>query len=58
MTFDPRSPYDDLPLLPPRVDVETTTVLRKALSASRAVAELKGTGGLIPSQEILINCRR
>lgn len=55
MPFDPRSPYDDLPLLPPLADVETAAVLRKALAATRAVAELKGAGGLIPSQEILIN---
>ena len=55
MTFAPRLPFDNLPLLPPRADVETTAVLKKALTASRAVAELKGAGGLIPSQEILIN---
>jgi Fic family protein len=37
------------------VDVESKSVLRQALAASRAVAELKGAGGLIPNQAILIN---
>jgi len=55
MTFDPRIPYDDLPLLPPRVDIESKPVLKQALTASRVLAELKGAGGLIPDQAILIN---
>lgn len=55
MTFDPRAPFDALPELPPRVDVETKAVLKRALGATRALAELKGAGGLIPDQAILIN---
>jgi Fic family protein len=55
MPFDPTKPFDDLPLLPSPADVETKAVLRQALSASRALAELKGAGGLIPDQAILIN---
>jgi Fic family protein len=55
MAFNPLEPYDDLPLLPPGTEVETKAVLRRAMSASRALAELKGSGGLIPDQSILIN---
>ena len=55
MPFDPATPYDDLPLLPPRVEVETNAVLKQTLRATRALAELKGAGGLIPDQSILIN---
>jgi len=55
MPFDPALPYDDLPPLPPPADVETRAVLKQALSATRALAELKGAGGLIPDQAILIN---
>lgn len=55
MTHDPRRPYDALPPLPPASDVETKAVLKRCLSASRALAELKGAGGLIPDQAILIN---
>jgi Fic family protein len=53
--LDPAVPYDDLPVLPPAVDVETPAVLRQTVSAARALAELKGVGGLIPDQAILIN---
>jgi len=55
MAFDPTQPYDGLPLLPPKADVESKAVLRQALRATRALAELKGAGGLIPDQAILIN---
>lgn len=48
-------PYNDLPPLPPKVDVETKAVLRKAISAGRALAELKGLGKTIPDQSMLIN---
>ncbi len=55
MAFDRLRPYNDLPPLPPRVDLETREVLRRCVSASRALAELKGAGDLIPNQEIPIN---
>lgn len=55
MAFHPEQPFDDLPDLPPAVDVETKAVLKQALAATRALAELKGAGGLIPDQAILIN---
>jgi len=54
MPFDPDKPYNDLPLLPPRSDLETKAVLRKAIAANKALAELKGAGELIPNQAILI----
>ncbi len=55
MPFDPNTPYDDLPPLPPTADIETKAILKQCLSATRALAELKGAGGLIPDQAILIN---
>lgn len=55
MAFDRRKPYNDLPPLPPRADIETKAVLRKAISAGRALAELKGLGETIPNQAILVN---
>lgn len=55
MIFDARQPYNSLPLLPPVVDTETAPVLKQCLKASRALGELKGAGGLIPDQAILIN---
>lgn len=55
MAFDPQTPFDALPLLPPRADIETAVILKQCLRATRALAELKGAGGLIPDQSILIN---
>ena len=36
-------PYNDLPLLPPKADIETKSILRKTISAGRALAQLNGT---------------
>lgn len=55
MSFNPNKPYNDLPLLPPKVDIETKEILKKTISANRALAELKGVASLIPDQNILIN---
>lgn len=55
MAYGNNEPYNDLPLLPPSAEIETTQVLRRCISASRALAELKGAGKLIPNQNILIN---
>lgn len=54
MSFDPNKPYNDLPLLPPPVEMESKVVLKKAIAANRALAELKGKGELIPNQGALI----
>ena len=55
MSFDPKQPYNNLPLLPPACELETRAVLKKCVAANRALAELKGAGDLIPNQAILIN---
>lgn len=41
--------------LPLKKDIETKTVLKKIVSANRALAELKGVVTSIPNQSILIN---
>lgn len=41
--------------LPPKTDLETKAVLRKAASANRFLAELKGMAKTIPNESILIN---
>ena len=55
MVFLPDQPYNDLPLLPPKAEIETKAILKKAISAGRALAELKGVGRTIPNQAILVN---
>ena len=55
MTFDKNKPYDDLPLLPPRRDVETKLILKKTIKANKALVELKSKGNIIPNQNILLD---
>src|SRR4030042_1179631 len=55
MTFDPKIPYNDLPPLPPKVEVETKTVLKQTITARSALAELKGLGSTIPNQALLVD---
>lgn len=45
----------DVQSLPPRIDLETRTVLRKLAEAHRYLAELKGVAATIPNQQILID---
>ncbi|MEO8484431.1 MAG: Fic family protein [Acidobacteriota bacterium] len=54
-TFDPSKPFNDLPRLPPKAELETRAVLKGCIRARAALAELKATGDLIPNQAILIN---
>jgi Fic family protein len=55
MRFDPKQPYNDLPLLPPPGELESRPVLKHCVAANKALAELKGAGDLIPNQSVLIN---
>ncbi len=55
MVFSPDKPFNDLPLLPPKAEIETRAVLKKTIPATRALAELKGLGKTIPNQAILVN---
>lgn len=55
MAFDPSQPYNDLPGLPPAVDIETKPLLKACIEARAALAELKIAGALIPNQSVLIN---
>lgn len=48
-------PYNDLPLLPPSVDLEAPSLLKKAILANRKLAELKGAVKSIPNQRILVD---
>jgi len=55
MGFNAEKPYNGLPLLPPKVDIESKEILKKCISARTALAELKQAGELIPNQSVLIN---
>jgi len=53
--MNPNQPYNDLPLLPPSAKLENIAILRKAITANKALAELKGAVKSIPNQGILVN---
>ncbi len=55
MSNDPTKPYNDLPLLPPRRNIETTPILKATIRANRALAELKGLGNTIPNPWLLLS---
>jgi Fic family protein len=55
MPFDRSQPYNDLPLLPPGVELETKAVLKQAITANRVLANLRGLAAQIPNQGVLIN---
>src|ERR1043165_2917115 len=48
-------PYNEIPLLPPTIDLETKAILKQCIPARAALAELKGAAELIPNPSILIN---
>jgi Fic family protein len=55
MSINKEHPYNDLPALPPGRDIETKDILKKAIKANKALAELKGVGDVIPNQSLLID---
>jgi Fic family protein len=55
MPYNPNIPYNDLPDLPPKADIETKTILRKVISASRALSELKGAITNLPNPLLFID---
>jgi len=52
---DPARPYNELPLLPPGLDIESKAVLKKCVGARAALAGLQRAGQLIPDQSVLIH---
>ena len=53
--FDRKIPYNDLPLLPPKADTETKQILRKTISAGRALAQLNGTLLNLPNPTLFLD---
>ena len=54
--FDPKLPYNDLPPLPPPLElIETRDILKQCISARVALAELKQAAELIPNSAVLVN---
>ena len=48
-------PFNDLPLLPPKVELETKKILLKTISASRALAQLNGALINLPNPSLFLD---
>ncbi len=55
MAFRRDRPYNDLPPLPPRQELETKSVLKQTIASARALADLRGISAKVPNPRILIN---
>lgn len=56
MSWMPECSYNQLPILPPALElIETRGVLKACIKARAALAELKTSGELLPDQGLLIN---
>ncbi len=53
--IDVTTPYNTLPQLPPRQDVESKKVLKKCIEARASLAELRKAAEMLPNQSVLIN---
>src|SRR3982751_3528301 len=54
-SWQANKPYNEIPLLPPKIDLETKAILKQCIRARAALAELKGAAELIPNPSVLIN---
>ena len=55
MGYNPQLPYNGLPLLPPKEEIENKAILRKTISASRALSELKGAITNLPNPTLFLD---
>ncbi len=55
MKINLEKPFNELPLLPPNIQLETINILKQLAKSHKALAELKGYSELIPNKDILIN---
>ncbi|MEP2274460.1 MAG: Fic/DOC family N-terminal domain-containing protein [Reichenbachiella sp.] len=53
--FKRNIPYNELPLLPPKCNLETTNILRKTIKASRALANLNGAIINLPNPRLFLD---
>jgi Fic family protein len=54
-SFNKSQPYNDLPLLPPKADLETKEILTKTIRASRALAQLNGAIRNLPNPSLFLD---
>jgi len=55
MAYHSEKPFNDLPCLPPKEEIETVEILKKTILASRALSELKGAITNLPNPALFID---
>lgn len=55
MKYSAQKPYNSLPVLPPKIELETKTILKATISANRALAKLDGSIKQLPNPSVLID---
>jgi Fic family protein len=53
--FRPEIPHNNLSFLPPKINLETPSILKACIGANKELAKLKIAERLIPNQTVLIN---
>lgn len=51
----PKSPYNSLPLLPPKKTFESKEIFKQLINTHRALAELKGYSEKLPNMSLIVN---
>lgn len=54
-SFNKNKPYNSLPLLPPKSNLETPSILKKVITASRALASLNGAITNLPNPQLFLD---
>jgi Fic family protein len=55
MSYNRNEPYNDLPDLPPKTEIESAEILKLSIRANRLLAELKGYCQTLPNPNLLLN---
>lgn len=55
MGWNKNLPYNELPNLPPNINLETTEILKNTIYANKVLAELKGYCHTLPNPNLLLN---
>ena len=55
MSFNKETPFNDLPNLPPKANLETAEIFKLTIKANKLLAELKGYCQTLPNPNLLLN---
>jgi len=51
----PEKPYNQLPLLPPKFELENPAVMKQLVKSHKSLAELKGYAKTLPNEDVLLH---